>query len=74
MPSPSLTTDLTAAASDLPPLLTCQQAAVFARVCDRTIRRMIASGRLRAAKTSPGASGRVLIPRDALIRLLAGEV
>lgn len=64
--------DLGTAASELPSLLTCQEASRFARSCERTIRRWISSGRLAATKTSPGKRGKILIPRAALLRLLAG--
>ena len=69
----SLAACLAAAAQDLPPMLTCQEAAEFLKVCDRTIRRMIASGRLKAAKVNPGNSGRVVIPRAAVVAMLTGE-
>lgn len=64
--------DLAAAAADLPKLLTLVEAADLARVTCRTVRRWRDCGRLAAAKTDPGQQGRVLIPRAALLRLLAG--
>lgn len=66
------TTQLTEAAQDLPEVLDCKEAASFARVCTRTIRRWVASGRLPAARTAP-VSGRLLIPKAELLSLLCGE-
>jgi acyl CoA:acetate/3-ketoacid CoA transferase alpha subunit len=69
----TLAADLAAAAADLPSLLTRQQAATFAQVDVRTVSRWIASGRLQAAKSHPGKTGRVLVAKNALLRLLSGE-
>lgn len=62
---------LTEAAQGLPEVLDCKEAADFARVCTRTIRRWIAGGRLPAARTAP-VSGRLLIPKVDLLNLLTG--
>ncbi len=67
----TLTLELTAAAVELPPLLTCAQAAEFAHLCTRSIRRMIKAGRLKAGKTHPGRYGKIVIPKSALIALLS---
>jgi excisionase family DNA binding protein len=66
--------DQAARAADLPKILTVQEAATFVRCHGRTVRRWIASGRLRAAKTHPTQRGRVLIPLENLIRMLAEGV
>lgn len=66
--------DLAAAAAHLPPTITIAEAAFFARVSGRTVRRWIASGRLQCGRTHPGRRCRVVIPRTALVGLLAGEV
>jgi excisionase family DNA binding protein len=67
------TSQLTEAATELPEVLSCKEAAHFCRVCTRTIRRWVAVGRLPAARTAP-ISGRLLIPKRDLIRLLTGQV
>lgn len=61
------------AAKELPEIISCKEAAIFCRVCTRTIRRWVASGRLPAVRTAPD-SGRLLIPKSALIDLLTGQV
>ncbi len=66
------TTQLTEAAKDLPEILDCREAAHFARVCARTIRRWVANGRLPAARTAP-VSGRLLIPKTELLNLLTRQ-
>lgn len=67
------TAQMTQAAKELPDVLDCKEAANFARVCARTIRRWVASGRLPAARTAP-VSGRLLIPKAELLNLLTGGV
>ena len=54
----------------LKPLSTMDETAESFKVSPRTIRRWTRSGRLRALKTSPRQSGRVLIPRSEVARLL----
>lgn len=68
----ALTLELTTAAAELPPLLTCEQAAKFAHVCKRSIRRWIRAGRLKAGKTHPGRNGKIVVPKTALVALLSG--
>lgn len=51
---------------DLPALLTIAAVAEFCAVHDRTVRRWVAQGRLRAVK----AGGLVRVPRDELARFL----
>lgn len=63
---------LAQALADKAALLTINEAAVIARAHRRTITRWIALGRLPAAKTHAGRSGKVLIPKSALLALLAG--
>lgn len=60
--------------SDLPPLVSASVAAERLCVSTRTLRTYIRTGRLRAMRTSPGGSGRVLIAREELARLLASMV
>ena len=54
----------------LPSLLTVALVAQALHVCDRTPRRWIAEGRLRAVRTARGGSGRVLIRKSDLIAFL----
>lgn len=63
--------DVVKALEGQPPLLRVCEAAVIARQHIRTIRRAYGDGRLRAV-TGGGKS--VLIPRNALIDYLCGEV
>jgi excisionase family DNA binding protein len=58
---------------DLPHLLTRAEAAQFARVSTRTIARWIAAKRLKAIKTHPGRTGKVLVPKAALLAMLTGD-
>ena len=55
-------------------LLTTQQAADFAQVCETTIRAWIQSGRLRAFRTHPAKQGRFRIRQSDLELLLAGAL
>lgn len=57
----------------LPPILTLGEAAETLRVSRKTVSRWIAEGRLRAGRSAMGGSGRVLIARPELARLL-GEL
>ena len=68
----TLAADLAEATADAPALLTINEAATIVRAHRRTITRWIALGRLPAAKTHAGKSGKVLIPKSALLALLAG--
>lgn len=57
----------------LPLFVKLNEAAEICRVAECTVRDWIRDGRLLAVRTGPTGGGRVLIPRDALIALLAGE-
>jgi len=72
-PDPALAPELEELVRDLPPLVPLKDAADFLNVTDRTLRRWAAAGRLRVLKTSAGGSGRVLVPRTELVRIL-GEM
>jgi excisionase family DNA binding protein len=58
--------------AEAPHLLTRAEAAELARVSTRTVARWIASKRLKAIKTHPGRTGRVLVPKAALLAMLTG--
>lgn len=60
--------------AEAPHLLTRTEAAELARVSTRTIARWIASKRLKAVKTHPGRTGRVLVPKSALLAMLTRGV
>lgn len=62
--------DVAATTVQLPPLLTCKEAAVHLRVSTRTIRRWAKSGRLNIGRTTAGRGGKLLIPRTEIARLL----
>jgi excisionase family DNA binding protein len=51
--------------------LTVREAAAELRCCDRQVRRLIATGRLRVEKLASGGSSRVFIRRAEIERLLA---
>ena len=53
------------------PLIPQKRVAELLGVRTRTLRRWIALGRLRRARTTASGSGRSLIPKDDLIRMLA---
>jgi excisionase family DNA binding protein len=55
---------------ELPTLCTVAEAATALRSSTRTVRRLLATGRLRAAKLRLGGSSRVLVPRGELERLV----
>ncbi|MCE9638531.1 MAG: excisionase family DNA-binding protein [Planctomycetes bacterium] len=57
--------------SHLPALVPLDDAAGALHVTERTVRRWLRLGKLRAYRTAPGGSGRVLIARDELGRFLA---
>jgi excisionase family DNA binding protein len=63
--------ELEAAMADLPALLRIKEAAAFARVHERTIRRAIADGRLTASSVG---SRSYLISKTALISFLTKGV
>lgn len=54
----------------LPAVLSVAMVASLLGVCARTIRRWIAEGRLPAARTARGGSGRLLIRAESLRRFL----
>lgn len=58
------------AIADLPPLVSKEQTAKFFDVGIRSISRWIRIKRLKSLKTSMSGSGRVLIPRLEIARLL----
>jgi excisionase family DNA binding protein len=60
--------------ADAPHLLRVPEAAEILRCSDRQIRRLIATGRLRAARIAPAGSSRVLIPRDAAANLIGASM
>jgi len=60
--------------SELPSLCTLREAARALRTSPKTVGRLIATGRLRAARLALGGSSRVLIPRVELERLVAASL
>lgn len=56
--------------SHLPSIVDARTAAATLGISDRTLRRWIAGGRLRALRTSTQNGGRLRIARSALIDLL----
>ena len=60
-----------AAVAELPALIRLSNVAKFLDVDQRTVRRYIRTGRLRAMKTAAGGSGRVRVARVELARFLA---
>ena len=62
--------DIEEMVAELPVLVPLKVGADFIGVTDRTIRRWAASGRIKVLKTSSGGSGRVLIPRMEIVRIL----
>jgi hypothetical protein len=54
----------------LPPLVPLEGAAAFFHVTTRTFRRWCRSGRVRTLRTNPDGSGRVLIERTEMRRLI----
>ena len=57
-------------ADGLPLLVPLVAAAAHLHLSVRTVRRWISAGRLQALRTTPGGSGRLLIPREELVREL----
>lgn len=55
---------------ELPALCRLDEVATALRTSKRTVRRLIASGRLRVARLEIGGSSRVLIPRAELERIV----
>jgi predicted site-specific integrase-resolvase len=61
-----------AAVAELPPLVPLAKVAEFFGVAERTCREWARTpGKLRVVKTSPGGSGRVLVARTEVARLLS---
>jgi excisionase family DNA binding protein len=60
--------------SDLPTLCTIDEAANALRLSTRAVRRLLATGRLRAAKLAIGGSSKLLVPRVELERLVRESV
>jgi excisionase family DNA binding protein len=58
--------------ASLKPLTTADEAANALRTSPRTIKRMIADGRLTAVRARESGSSRVLIPRAEISRYLLG--
>ncbi|MCB9893535.1 MAG: helix-turn-helix domain-containing protein [Planctomycetes bacterium] len=73
MSSKTLQADLAAAIKELPPILTLSEAAEFMRLSTRTLRRLIAAGRLQTTKADSSRNGKVLVPRASIQRVLSGE-
>ncbi len=63
--------EVAATVSALPALVSLEDTAAFFRVTSRTIRRWVRTGRLSVSRTAPGGSGRVLIAKVEIARLLA---
>lgn len=59
------------AASDLPPVIPWKKVADLAGVSLKSLARWRDEGRLRVLKTAAGGSGRVLVARTEVARLLA---
>lgn len=59
------------AVADLPALVPLEQLAGFLHVNVRTVRRWMREGKIRAYRTSPCGSGRVLVARAEVTRLLS---
>ena len=59
---------------DAPAMLSYREAARYAGISVRTVHRLVRDGHLRPVKLSPGARGRVRIPRAELIDALARMV
>lgn len=58
------------ATRDLPPLLRLKEVCAALRVHDRTVRRLIKSGRLHALKYGEAGSSRIIVPRAEIARYL----
>ena len=56
--------------AELPPLVPLRPAAKFLGIHERTARRWIDSGRMRAFRTWKGRGGRIRIAREELARVL----
>ena len=68
------TVDISALVEGLPKLVPAAKAGELLAVSTRTLRRWVNVGKIRALKTAPGGSGRVLIPRDEIKRILGQMV
>jgi predicted site-specific integrase-resolvase len=62
--------DVAATVAGLPAVVSLERTAAFFGVTVRTVRRWARKGRLRVSRTAPGGSGRVLIARVEIARLL----
>jgi excisionase family DNA binding protein len=62
--------DLADVAKSLPPLLTLREAAEVLRLNERTLRKLIADGVIRARRNVPRGSSRVIVTRYAVIEYL----
>jgi len=69
-PAPSTPDHLRDVEAALPPLATIAEARAALRYGDSTIRQLIRSGQLRAIRSTPTGSSRLLIPRSEIIRFL----
>ncbi len=58
--------------ANLQEMLTTQEAADFARCSTKTLYRRVKEGALTGIKAMPTKPGRVLIPKENLLRFLAG--
>jgi excisionase family DNA binding protein len=65
--APAWVTDATA---HLPPLLRINEVGAALRTHVRTVRRLIAAGRIRALRSREAGSSRVLVPRAEVARYL----
>lgn len=65
-----LDTTALAAVADLPPLVPLEDVATFFHVDARTVRRWARTGKLHTRRTAPGGSGRVLVARVEIARVL----
>ncbi|MCC6573207.1 MAG: helix-turn-helix domain-containing protein [Planctomycetes bacterium] len=64
--------DAKAMLADLPSAATTREVCAVLRVCSRTVRRWLVTGKISGMKTSPGRGGRLLISKASLERLLVG--
>lgn len=66
--------DLEASLREYPAMLSTDQVAEVVGVSSRTVRTWLASGEIKAVKLSQGRTGRVRVPRAALVAFLAERV
>lgn len=60
-------------ADALPPLATVPEATAVMRLCSSKVRQLVARGELRAVRSSPTGSARLLIPRSEILRYLGAH-